>query len=226
MDASPTPALVQQQGRTRTSRTSLPVRPCKSQPSNSKRWQDIPLWKSISLGVFCFFWGGWGGPIVFKISDPKQNDISKHCTKPQPSNSKRWKVIPSRKSMSFLFFFVFLGGWGGPIFFKISDPKQNDISEHCTKSQTSSSKSIYVFLVLGVFGFFWGVGVVQFFSKFQIQSRMILVNTVPNPNLLTQSVSKISHRENPCLFGGFFEFFGGLGWSDFFQNFGSKAEWY
>ena len=29
---------------------------------------------------------------------------------------------------------------------------------------------------------------------------MILVNTVQNPNLLTQSVGKLSHRENPCLF--------------------------
>ena len=30
---------------------------------------------------------------------------------------------------------------------------------------------------LGVLRFFWGVGVVRFFSKFRIQSRMILVNT-------------------------------------------------
>ena len=37
-------------------------------------------------------------------------------------------------------FLVFLGGWGGPIFFKISDPKQNDISKQCTKSQKGSSK--------------------------------------------------------------------------------------
>ena len=29
---------------------------------------------------------------------------------------------------------------------------------------------------------------------------MILVNTVPNPNLLTQSVGKLSHRENPQVF--------------------------
>ena len=48
----------------------------------------------------------------------------------------------------FVFVFVFLGflvfflggGWGGPIFFKISDLKQNDISKHCTKSQKCSCK--------------------------------------------------------------------------------------
>ena len=34
-----------------------------------------------SKGGFGAFLGGWGGPICFKISDPKQNDISKHCTK-------------------------------------------------------------------------------------------------------------------------------------------------
>ena len=56
----------------------------------------------------------------------------------------------------------------------------------------------FIFKVFwGVLGHFWGVGVVRFFSKFRIQSRMILVNSVPNPNLLTQSVGKISHRENP-----------------------------
>ena len=74
------------------------------------------------------------------------------------------------------------------------------------------------------FVFFWGLGWSDFFSKVRIQSRMIIVNTVPNPNLLTQSIGKLSHRENPCLFWGFFGFFWGLGWSNFFQNFGSKAE--
>ena len=49
---------------------------------------------------------------------------------------------------------------------------------------------------------------VRFFSKFRIQSRMILVNTVPNPNLLTQSVGKLSHRENPQVF--FWVFFWGF----------------
>ena len=40
---------------------------------------------SLFLGVLVFF-GGWGGPIFFRILDPKQNDISKDCTKSQPSN--------------------------------------------------------------------------------------------------------------------------------------------
>ena len=106
---------------------------------------------------------------------PKQNDIRDHCTKCQPSNSKPWKVIPLKKSMSF---FVFLGGWGGPILFKISDPKQNDISKHYTKSQPSTSKR-------------WKV---------------------------------IPSRKPISLLCFFFVFLGGLGWSDFFQNFGSKAE--
>ena len=30
-----------------------------------------------------------------KFLDIKQNDISDHCTKSQPSNSKRWQDIPS-----------------------------------------------------------------------------------------------------------------------------------
>ena len=92
---------------------------------------------------FGVFFGGWGGPIFFKISDPKQNDISKHCTKPQPSNSKRWKVIPSRKSISlFLGFFGFFWGWGGPIFFRISDTKQNDISKHCTQGRIKVTRGL------------------------------------------------------------------------------------
>merc|ERR1712208_272639 len=37
-----------------------------------------------------------GGPIFFKISDPKQNDISKHCTKSQKASSKITEVIPSQ----------------------------------------------------------------------------------------------------------------------------------
>ena len=36
----------------------------------------------------------------------------------------------------------------------------------------------------------------------------------------------IPSRKSISLFLGFFGFFGGLGWTDFFQNFGSKAEWY
>ena len=52
-------------------------------------------------------------------------------------------------------------------------------------------KSFFVF----VFLFFWGVGVVIFFSKFRIQSRMILVNTVPNPKSVAPKLQKLSHRE-------------------------------
>jgi len=40
----------------------------------------------------------------------------------------------------FCFFFVFFWGWGGLIFFQISDPKQNDISKQCIKSLKGSSK--------------------------------------------------------------------------------------
>ena len=61
----------------------------------SKRRQDIPMWKSISL-FLVFFWGGWGGRIFSKLSDPKQNDISKHCTKSQKCSSKITKVTPSQ----------------------------------------------------------------------------------------------------------------------------------
>merc|ERR1712087_838545 len=69
-----------------------------------------------------------------------------------------------------------------------------------------------------VFWFFWGVGVVRFFSKFRIQSRMTLVNSVPNPNLLSQSIGKISHRENPqVFFWGFLGFFGGWSGPIFFK---------
>ena len=45
---------------------------------------------------FGVFFGGWGGPILFKISDPKQNDISKQYTKSQKCSSKITKVIPSQ----------------------------------------------------------------------------------------------------------------------------------
>ena len=47
-------------------------------------------------------------------------------------------------------------------------------------------------------GFFWvflGVGVVRFFSKFRIQSRMILVNSVPNPKKVAPKLQKLSHRK-------------------------------
>merc|ERR1711947_11745 len=47
----------------------------------------------------------------------------------------------------------------------------------------------------GVFWVFLGVGVVQFFSKFRIQSRMILVNSVPNPKKVAPKFQKLSHRK-------------------------------
>ena len=45
----------------------------------------------------------------------------------------------------------------------------------------------------GVVGFFRGGGVVRFFSKFRIQSRMILVNSVPNPKSVAPKLHKLSH---------------------------------
>ena len=54
------------------------------------------------------------------------------------------KVSISSYSKCFGVFGVFLGGWGCPNCTKISDPKQNDINKHCTKSQTSRSKSTKV----------------------------------------------------------------------------------
>ena len=48
-------------------------------------------------------------------------------------------------------------------------------------------------LFLEFFGFFWGVRVVRFFSKFRIQSRMILVNSVPNPKSVAPKLQKLSH---------------------------------
>ena len=74
-----------------------------------------------------------------------------------------------------------------------------------------------------VMGGFREVRVVQISSNIQIQRRKILESTIPNLNHLTQSVGKLSHHENPS-FLGVFGFFWGLGWSNFFQNFGSKAE--
>ena len=53
----------------------------------------------------------------------------------------------------------------------------------------------------GVFWFFWGVGVVRFFSKFRIQSRMILVNSVPNPKSVAPKLQKLSHRKVPIIGG-------------------------
>ena len=66
-----------------------------------------------------------------------------------------------------------------------------------------------------VMGGFREVRVVQISSNIQIQRRKILESTIPNLNLLTQSIGKISHHENPCLFLGFLGLFWGLGWSDF-----------
>ena len=40
-----------------------------------------------------------------------------------------------------------------------------------------------------------GVGVVRFFSKFRIQSRMILVNSVPNLKSVAPKLQKLSHRK-------------------------------
>merc|ERR1712212_369320 len=47
----------------------------------------------------------------------------------------------------------------------------------------------------GFFWFFWGVGVVQFFSKFRIPSRMILVNSVRNLKSVAPKLQKLSHRK-------------------------------
>merc|ERR1712212_1224409 len=47
----------------------------------------------------------------------------------------------------------------------------------------------------GFFCIFWGVGVVLFFSKFRIQSRTILVNSVPNPKKVAPKLQNLSHRK-------------------------------
>ena len=77
-------------------------------------------------------------------------------TKSQPYNSKRWKVISQRKSISLYWFF---------------------------------------------FSFFGGLGWSDFFSKFRIQSRMILVNSVPNPKSIAPKLQKLSHRKVPINVG-------------------------
>ena len=73
------------------------VHSTKSQPSHTKRWQDsrISGISRIFSGFSRISWIPEFFPIFLKTSDPKQNDISKHCTKSQPPNLKRWKVIPS-----------------------------------------------------------------------------------------------------------------------------------
>ena len=48
------------------------------------------------FGGFGVFFGGWGCPNCTKISDPKQNDISKHCTKFQKCSSNITKVTKSQ----------------------------------------------------------------------------------------------------------------------------------
>ena len=48
-----------------------------------------------------------------------------------------------------------------------------------------------------VMGGFREVRVVQISSNIQIQRRKILESTIPNLNLLTQSIGKIFHCENP-----------------------------
>ena len=59
---------------------------------------------------------------------------------PQLQKLYNRKVSISSYSECFGGFGVFLGGWGSPNFTKFLDPRQNDISKHCTKFQTSSSK--------------------------------------------------------------------------------------
>ena len=54
------------------------------------------------------------------------------------------KIFRCENPCLFWGFLVFFRGWGDPIFFKISDPKQNDISKQCTKSQKCSSKTTKV----------------------------------------------------------------------------------
>merc|ERR1711947_25018 len=54
---------------------------------------------------------------------------------------------------------------------------------------------------LGVFWVFLGVGVVGFSSKFRIQSRMILVNSVPNLKSVAPKLQKLSHRKVPIIGG-------------------------
>ena len=64
------------------------------------------------------------------------------------------------------------------------------------------SISSYIFYVFwGVFGVFVGVGVVRFFSKFRIQSRMILVNTIPNPKSVAPKLQKLQSRKVPIIGG-------------------------
>ena len=94
---------------------------------------------------------------------------------------------------------------------------QSDLANPVLKRRKYNCR-VHILSVLGDWGIFLGVGVVRFLSKFQIQSRMILVNTLPNPNLLTQSVGKLSHRENPFFFEEVFWVLWGCG--------GFKAEWY
>ena len=48
-----------------------------------------------------------------------------------------------------------------------------------------------------VMGGFREVRVVQISSNIQIQRRKILESTIPNLNLLTQSVGKLFYLENP-----------------------------
>ena len=101
------------------------------------------------------FGGFWGICRGLRWSDFYQKFgkqyIIDHCTKSQSFNSKRWKAIPLRNSSGFFGgFSVFFGGLGwSNFFFKISDPKQNNISKQCTKSQRCSSKIINVMVKLG-----------------------------------------------------------------------------
>ena len=90
------------------------------------------------------------------------------------------------------------GGQGSSNYTKISEPMQNDISKHCTKSQKCSSKITKVTksqsfhkCFLGVLGVFRGVRVIRFLPKFRIPCRMILVNTVPIPKPLALNLQRL-----------------------------------
>ena len=70
-------------------------------------------------------------------------------------------------------------------------PNPNLLTPSVSKiSHCENPKSFF-----GVFWVFLGVGVVQFFSEFRIQNRMILVNSVPNPKSVAPKLHKLSHHK-------------------------------